>query len=52
VGFDLRLQLGEGLWGKRSHAEAITGRSHQLNVVRYIRDHARAGAAIWAARRK
>jgi hypothetical protein len=37
---------GGGLWGKRSRAEPVSGRPHQLRVVKYIMDHAREGAAI------
>jgi hypothetical protein len=45
VGLDL--QLGEGIWAKRSRADAITGRAHQLNTFKYILDHKLEGAQIW-----
>ncbi len=38
---------GGGLWAKRCHPEPVTGRAHQLNTFRYIRGHARRGAAVW-----
>lgn len=34
-------------WAKRCKITAITDRSHQLEVVRYILDHATRGAATW-----
>ncbi len=37
-----------GLWAARFRILAITSRSHQVNVARYIADHARRGAAVWA----
>jgi hypothetical protein len=45
VGLDL--QLGEGIWAKRSRAEPITSRAHQLHTFNYIRDHKEEGAEIW-----
>jgi hypothetical protein len=42
----LRTQDG-GLWARRSRAEPIRDRAHQLNVFRYILWHAQSGAAIW-----
>lgn len=37
---------GGGLWAKRSRAEPVTGRRHQLRVVEYILDHEREGAVV------
>jgi hypothetical protein len=45
VGLDL--QLGEGIWAKRSRAEFITGRAHQLSTFKYILNHKTEGAEIW-----
>jgi len=42
----LRTEEG-GLWAKRSHAEPITGRSHQVKTFCYVLDHVNEGAAIW-----
>ena len=36
------------LWAKRSKIDPIKSREHQLSVVRYIRAHARRGAALWS----
>jgi REP element-mobilizing transposase RayT len=43
----LNLKLGEGLWAKRSHPEAITDRAHQLNTFGYIFGHSKSGARIY-----
>lgn len=45
VGFDL--QIGEGIWAKRSHAEPVRNRNHQLEVFKYVCDHVKEGAKIW-----
>jgi hypothetical protein len=50
VGFNLK--LGEGIWGKRSHAEPIEDRAHQLNVFGYILDHLKRGARVWHFKRR
>jgi REP element-mobilizing transposase RayT len=36
-----------GLWAKRSRAEPIKDRGHQLSTFRYISAHASRGAALW-----
>ena len=36
-----------GLWAKRSRAEPIKDRKHQLNCFRYIIAHSSKGAVIW-----
>jgi hypothetical protein len=36
------------LWGKRGKEIRVRDRSHQLNVYRYILNHAREGAWFWA----
>jgi len=38
----------EKLWGKRSQAIRVKTREHQLNVYRYIMDHAEEGAWVWS----
>ena len=38
------------VWAKRSRALPIEDRAHQLNVFRYILDHAKAGAWVWTFR--
>ncbi len=48
---DLRLVAPGGLWGKRSKAEPIKDREHQINTVWYILDHCDEGGAIWAPER-
>lgn len=35
------------LWAKRSRAERIRNRPHQLNAVRYVLRHQKSGAAVW-----
>jgi hypothetical protein len=47
VGFELGLEVGEGIWGKRSKAIPIESRSHQLAVIPYIARHADKGGALW-----
>ena len=42
----LRIEEG-GLWARRSRAQPIRDRAHQLNVFGYILQHAEVGAAIW-----
>jgi len=45
---DAGLVARSGVWAARGSLEAISDRQHQLNVVRYIRGHAAAGAAVWS----
>lgn len=49
-GFAMGLRLGEGIWGKGSHPEAITGRAHFKKASDYIAKHAFRGAVIWKPR--
>jgi len=42
----LRSEEG-GLWAKRSRAEPITGRRHQVQAFRYILAHAKRRARVW-----
>lgn len=37
----------EKLWGKRGKALPVRDRAHQLNVYRYIMNHAKQGAWVW-----
>jgi hypothetical protein len=37
-----------GVWAKRCKVVAIRSREHQLQVVRYIREHSAQGAAVWS----
>ena len=39
--------LSGRLWAKRSRAEPIRNREHQLNAVRYVLRHRKDGAAVW-----
>ena len=39
---------GTPLWAKRPKVLPIANRAHQIEVVRYIREHAREGAVIWS----
>jgi len=42
------LRSGEGgIWAKGCHVTPIADRQHQIRVFGYIRDHRRAGAAVW-----
>ena len=41
------LVLPGGTWAVRTHCNPISDRSHQMQVVRYILDHAAKGGAIW-----
>jgi hypothetical protein len=45
----LRIAPG-GLWAKRSRAEPIRDRAHQLNAFRYIIAHRAKGATVWTFR--
>jgi len=45
---DAGLALPGGLWATRGKIKAIADREHQLAVVKYIRDHAIEGAAVWS----
>lgn len=48
VGFDgISLKIGEGIWGKRSHATPIKTSSHYDRTHLYISDHRFFGAAVW-----
>ena len=47
VGIDLRLKRGEGIWGKRSKAEPIKDRAHQVEAFYYVVRHVREGVALW-----
>jgi REP element-mobilizing transposase RayT len=42
----LRVDEG-GLWAKRSRAEPILDRRHQISTFRYIERHSKQGASIW-----
>lgn len=37
-----------GVWAKRCKVTPITDRSHQINVARYIAQHADRGGVLWA----
>lgn len=37
-----------GIWGVRGLIKPVRDRQHQLNVVRYIRSHAKEAAAVWS----
>jgi hypothetical protein len=37
-----------GIWAKRCKAKPVGDRAHQLNATRYILDHEKRGAAVWA----
>jgi REP element-mobilizing transposase RayT len=45
VGLDL--QFGEGIWAKRSRAQPIANRAHEIQTFRYIERHAKQGASSW-----
>ena len=45
VGLDL--QIGQGIWAKRSHPEPIADHEHHVFAFKYILKHARKGAVIW-----
>ncbi len=45
VGLDL--QIGQGIWAKRSHPEPIADRAHEVFTFGYIRNHAKKGAVVW-----
>jgi hypothetical protein len=49
VWFELRDQCGwtSQMWGKRGKELPVRDRAHQLNVYRYILDHAKEGAWVW-----
>jgi len=48
----LSLKQGEGIWAKRSRAEPITNRPHQLEAFNYVRKHKRSGASLWTFRER
>jgi hypothetical protein len=37
-----------GVWAKRCKVKPIEGRRHQLNVAKYIPDHAKRGAVVYS----
>jgi len=41
-----------GVWAVRCGVCPVRNRGHQLALVRYVRAHARQGAAVWSQRRK
>ena len=43
----LNLQLGEGIWAKRSHPTPIDGPEHYDRATDYIYKHIARGAAVW-----
>jgi len=45
---DLKVVQPGGLWAKRSKADPIRDRAHQINTVWYILDHVDERGAIWA----
>ncbi|HSH95151.1 MAG TPA: hypothetical protein VK968_13450 [Roseimicrobium sp.] len=45
VGFNL--EVGEGIWAKRSRAEPIRNREHQVSSFGYIREHEEEGGCVW-----
>jgi hypothetical protein len=45
---DAGLVAPRGVWAVRGSIEPVKDRQHQLNVVRYIRNHAVRGAAVWS----
>ena len=47
VGNSLNLQIGEGIWGKRSECTPIRDRQHRLNTLNYIAKHRKDGAILW-----
>ncbi len=47
VGFELQLDVGDGIWAKGTKAEPVRDRAHQLNAVPYIYDHVRRGAVAY-----
>ena len=42
------LQTQWRIWAKRCRCQPVRDRQHQLNVVRYIREHSKRGAVIWS----
>lgn len=49
---DAGLTAPGGIWAVRCSARPIRDRTHQLALVRYVRAHARQGAAVWSQLRK
>jgi len=46
--FEAKGQGWQGrLWGRRGKEVRVRDRAHQLNVYRYILDHAKEGAWVW-----
>lgn len=48
---DLKFAEAGGMWAKRSKADPIRDRPHQVNTTWYILDHIDEGGAIWAPER-
>lgn len=48
---DAGLVAQGGVWATRCRCRPVTDRAHQLNIVRYIRNHAASGAAVWSTLR-
>ena len=48
-GIGLGLASGDGIWAKRSRAEPVTGRRHQVAALYYVVRHLDDGAALWLA---
>lgn len=49
---DAGLTAPGGIWAVRGQIKPIRDRVHQLNAVKYIRDHGREGAAVWSVLRR
>ncbi len=49
---DAGLTAPGGIWAVRCSARPVRNRDHQLALVRYVRAHARQGAAVWSQLRK
>jgi len=47
VGLVAQLRKGEGIWAKRSKAEPVRDRAHQINVCKYAANHGKRGAAVF-----
>jgi hypothetical protein len=48
---DAGLVAGGGVWAARCRCRPVKDRAHQINIVRYIRQHAKSGAAVWSTLR-
>jgi hypothetical protein len=49
---EARLVAPGGVWAVRCGVRQVRNRGHQLALVRYVRAHARQGAAVWSQRRE